>query len=72
MAERAELHGLGDDGHVDADLGGRILHVIGDPVDEEWDVIEEVLSREYAIPVERDATGDPVQPLQRQIVPGES
>src|SRR6266566_8107377 len=52
VTQLAELHRLGYDWHVDADLGGRILHVVGDAVNQQRDVIEQLVGGEYAIRIE--------------------
>jgi len=55
---------------MDADLGGRIRDVVGDAIDEERHVVEQLSGGEDAIGVECDAAGDSIQPATRQVVPG--
>jgi len=40
VTELAELHRLGDDGHVDSHFGGRILDIVRDALQQERDVVE--------------------------------
>jgi hypothetical protein len=67
VTQRPELHRLRDDRHVDRHLGSRIFDVIGYPLDEEGDVIEELVSREDTIGVERDPIGNALQPFGGQL-----
>ena len=67
MAQRAELSRFGHDRHVDADLRGRILDVVGDAVDQQRDVVEELIRGKDPVGVDRDARRDPIQPRGRQL-----
>jgi PAS domain S-box-containing protein len=68
VPERAELHRLGGDGRLGVDVLARPLEVVGDPVDEERHVVQQLVGREDAIRRHGDPGDDPVEPAAHERV----
>jgi len=70
VAQGSELHCLRDDRHVGRHFVDRILEVIGDPVDQKRDVIEQVLGWKDLSLVDCHAIGNTLQPTPGKLTPG--
>jgi hypothetical protein len=67
VAKRPQLHCFGDYRHVDADLSGRVLDVVGDAVDQQRDMIEQLVRGKDPIRLDRDPPRDFREPGARQL-----
>ena len=68
VAQRAELHRLGDHRCFGKHRAGGVFDVVRDAEDEQRDVVDEVVRREDAIRFERYPIGDAKQPAAREDI----
>ena len=66
QAQRAQLHCLRDHRHVAGDFVDRISDVIGNAVEENRNVIEQLVGRENSVGLERNACSNAFQPTLGQ------
>jgi hypothetical protein len=70
VAKRAQLHRFRDDGRVEADDRRRILGIVGDSIDEQRDVIQQLFGGKDAIRIDGHPRRNPLQPDGGQLISG--
>jgi len=67
VPQLAKLHGFRNDWGIRSDPFRGVLDVVGDSVDEERDVVEQLVTGEDSVAFDRDPSGDALEPARREL-----